>query len=386
MRGADRHRRRLLKAAIASALASAGLAGCVVAPYGPYYRPSTAHPAATYKGAWCQGMAGPKSVVELPLATDVVLTARAQRNYTERDRPELPLRIEFTVPPNQPARFAGATLRVVDAESGKALGQTPEVLVYRHATLQADAWIDPARIRPSGAAGTAAKADAPHGSASLRVSLEPGFTPDRLQLEGLVITRDDGAVRMPSVTMGRPASKSSVRDYRSPALHARLEQEAATCRRESPQLACDNIIEHSTVSFAVAEPAAQWSGRWFVFGDDARARVEGGIGFALRTPGRWRVASNAVTVRNAEGTVRTADFPQLRLAFNDRVALDTPLFAGAVDGTGDARVAIEVLLPGTAPDFEVVLPDLLLGAQRVAIPPIRFDRRTFDGGIEPFNC
>ena len=384
MGAADRHRRCLLKAAIA--LAAAGSAGCVVAPYGPYYRPSTEHPAATYKGAWCQGVAGPKAVVELPLAPGVTLTARAQRGYAERDRPELPLRIEFTVPPHQPARFAGATLGVVGARSGKALGQAPEVTVYRYATLPADAWIDPARIRPSGAAGTALKADAPHGSASLRVSLEPGFTPDRLQLDSIVITRDVGAIRMPSVAMSRPASKSSVRDYRSPALHAHLEQQAATCRRETPQLACDNIVEHSTVSFMIAEPAAHWSGRWFVFGDGARARVEGGIDFAPRAPGRWRVASNAVTVRDADGTARTAGFSQLRLAFNDRIALDTPLFAGPVDGTGDARVAIEVPLPDGAPDFDVVLPDLLLGTQRVAIPPIRFERRTFDGGIEPFNC
>ncbi|HET9024658.1 MAG TPA: hypothetical protein VFN64_08800, partial [Burkholderiaceae bacterium] len=351
MRAADLHRRRLLKAAIA--LASAGLAGCVVAPYGPYYRPSTAHPLATYKGAWCQGMAGPQAVVELPLAPGVALTARTQRNYPERNRPELPLRIEFTLPPNQPARFASATLWVVDARSGSALGQASEITVYRYATLPADAWIDPARVRPSGAAGTASRADAPHGSASLRVSLEPGFTPDLLQLEGLVITREDGAMRMPSVTMSRPASKFSVRDYRSPALHARLEQEAATCRRETPQRACDNIVEHSTVSFAVAEPAAHWSGRWFVFGDGARARVEGGIDFAARAAGRWRMASNAVTVRDANGSARTAEFSQLRLALNDRVALDTPLFAGAVDGTGDARVAIEVLLPDAAPDFDV---------------------------------
>jgi hypothetical protein len=331
-------------------------------------------------------VAGPKAVVELPLAPGVALTARAQRSYPERERPELPLRIEFILPPNQPARFASATLRVVDARSGKALGQAPEVTVYRYATLPADVWIDPVRIRPSGAAGTPLKADVPHGNAGLRVSFEPGFTPDRLQLDGLVITRDDGALRMPSVAMSRPASKFSVRDYRSPALQERLEQEAATCRRETPQSACDNIVEHSTVSFALAEPAAAWSGRWFVFGDGARARVEGSIDFAPRAPVRWRVASNAVTVRDADGTARTAEFSQLRLAFNDRVALDTPLFTGAVDGTGDARVTIEVLLPGAVPDFDVVLPDLLLGAQRVAIPPIRFERRTFDGGIEPFNC
>ena len=37
-------------------------------------------------------------------------------------------------------------------------------------------------------------------------------------------------------------------------------------------------------------------------------------------------------------------------------------------------------------DEIALLPDLLLGVQRVALPPIRLDRRTFDGGLEPFNC
>jgi hypothetical protein len=32
------------------------------------------------------------------------------------------------------------------------------------------------------------------------------------------------------------------------------------------------------------------------------------------------------------------------------------------------------------------LPDVQLGARRLPIAPIRFERRAFDGGIEPFNC
>ncbi|MGZ9032436.1 MAG: hypothetical protein ACXW2G_13755, partial [Burkholderiaceae bacterium] len=99
-------------AALATAMAMLG--GCVVTPYGPYYRPSAEHAAATVKGAWCQGVAGPKTTLELPLAPGVDLTARAQRGYVERDRPELPLRIEITLPAAQPARFASAALRVVE--------------------------------------------------------------------------------------------------------------------------------------------------------------------------------------------------------------------------------------------------------------------------------
>jgi hypothetical protein len=217
--------------------------------------------------------------------------------------------------------------------------------------------------------------------------MEPGFAPARVQLDGLTIVLDGGSIRMPAVTLGRPASRSSARDYRSAALHVQLQEKAARCKRDTPKLACDNIVEHSSFSFIESQPAALWSGRWYVFGDGPRAQLDGELSFALRHAGRWRVESNAVTVREADAVEsRTARFAQINLALNDRIALDTPLFAGPVDGTGNARVSIEVLLPGAPPDFEVALPELQLGARRVVIPPIRFDRRTFDGGFEPFNC
>lgn len=384
MRPANRTRRRLLKGA--AAVPAAALGGCVATPYGPYYRPSSGHPDAALKGAWCNGVAGPKTVIELALAPDVLLTARAERAYPERHRPDLPLRLTLTLPPARPARFAGARLKVAELGSGKALGGEPEVVVFRYAMLPTDAWIDPARVRPSGTAGAPLKADERHGSASLRVSLEPGFTPDRLRLDGLAIARESGSITMPAVTLSRPASGSSPRDYRSAELHSTLQAEAAACRRETPKLACDNIVEHSSLSFSTEGPDAHWAGRWYVFGDGPRARIEGEVNFALRAPGPWRVASDTLTVRDAAGNGRTARFSRIHLALNDRISLDTPLFAGPVDGTGSARVSIEVRLPDGPPDFEVMLPDLQLGAQRVTIPPIRFDRRAFDGGIEPFNC
>ena len=51
---------------------AASLAGCVVAPHGTYYRPSSPDPSATFKGAWCRGQAGPTEVqIESRLAGDV---------------------------------------------------------------------------------------------------------------------------------------------------------------------------------------------------------------------------------------------------------------------------------------------------------------------------
>jgi hypothetical protein len=164
-------RRRLLKGA--TALPVATLGGCVVAPYGPYYRPTAEHPGATYKGAWCNGVAGPKAVIELPLAPGVLLSARAQREYAERERAELPLRVTLDVPPASPVRFAGRELRVVEQGSGRTIGGATRMRAFRYATLSPDSWIDPIRVRPGGAEGTPLDDQAPYGNATVRVSLEP---------------------------------------------------------------------------------------------------------------------------------------------------------------------------------------------------------------------
>lgn len=377
-------RRRLLKGALA--FGGTALAGCVVAPYGPYYRPSTAAAGARYRGAWCQGRAGPVAVVELPIAPGVTMTARAQRDFLERDRPELPLRLALTVPAGLPLRFADARLPVVETGSGRTIPADVRVHVYRHARLEPGDWIDLPRIRPGGLAGAPQKSEAPHGSARLQASFERGFTPERLLFDGIAFEHADGPMKLPALRLARPASKASPRDYRSAELHAELVAESAACRRDTPRLACDNIVEHSSVSFRVQQPAARFSGRWFVFGDGADAHIEAEVRVEPHTPGRWRVASPDVRVRDEAGSGRTARIDRVHVATNDRVALDTALFAGRVDGSGDARMTIEVPLPGAVPDFEVALPDLLLGAERIRIAPLRFERRVFDGGIEPFNC
>jgi hypothetical protein len=377
-------RRRMLKGV--AALPAAALGGCVVTPYGPYYRPSADHPAAAYKGAWCNGVAGPKSVIEIPLAPGVLLTARAQREYVERDRAELPLRLTLTLLPTAPARFAGSELRVVEQGSGRTLAGTPKIRAFRYATLDADPWIDPARVRPSGAIGTPLDSTAPHGTASVRVTL-PGFAPERIAVDGLVVQRDGATVALPLLEMRRPASRGSPRDYRSATLDARLRERVAACKRDTPQRACDNIADYSRFSFEEATPAVGWKGRFYVFDACAGAQLEGDIEASLRTAGRWRLASGMLTVRDLDaGISRSALADKIHLALNDWIALDTPLFAGPVDGSGEARLSIELLLPGSAPDFDLVLPALLLGGQRIDVPRIRFDRRTFDGGVEPFNC
>ena len=376
-------RRRLLQAALAVPTTML-LAGCVGTPYGPYHRPSAPHPGVRYKGAWCNGVAGPPAVIELPLAPGVLLTAVAQREYLERNKPELPLRINLTLPA-APTRFADGQLQVT--AGGKAIGNAPQVNVSRYAALPIDGWIDPARVRPSGVPAAGAPHVGPNGEATLELTTGTGFEPDRIVLDGLVIEQGGRRIAMPPVEMTRPASTRNVSDYTSAAMQARLQARAADCRRDTPQRNCQNIVDFASKSFELDEPDAQFSGRWYRFDGRADRPINGNIEIRLKRPERWRLVTSALTVTDADsGTRRAPEIRRLAFASNDRVPLDAPLFAGPVDGSAEARMSIEMMLPGGTGDFELRLPALLMGAQRIDVPAIRFERRLLDGGVEPFNC
>ncbi len=63
-----------VRKALATLAASLALAACVPFPYGPYWRPEA--DGGRYSRAWCGGMEGPYTTVELDLASDVTATVR----------------------------------------------------------------------------------------------------------------------------------------------------------------------------------------------------------------------------------------------------------------------------------------------------------------------
>lgn len=376
-------RRRLLQAALALP-ASAMLGGCVATPYGPYHRPSVAHPAARFKGAWCNGVAGPPAAIELPIAPDALLTAVAQREHSERNRPELPLRISLRLP-SLPARFADASMQIT--AGGAPIGGAPQVNVFRYVRLPADGWIDLPRLRPSGAVAAGLDPAVPYGKASLELTTGAGFVPDRILIDGLAIEQAGRRIPMPAVEIARPSSARNSSDYISAAMLSRLQERAATCRRDTPKLACDNIVDYASHSFELDTPDAHFRGRWYRFDGRSDRPINGSVEIALRWPERWRLLTGGFVVTDvATRERRTPEVSQFALALNDRVPLDTPLFAGPVDGAAEAQMKIEVMLPGDVGDFEVRLPALLLGPARVEVPILRFEKRYFDGGFEPLNC
>jgi hypothetical protein len=375
-------RRRLLFGAISLPLAAA-LSGCVVAPYGTYYRPSNPDPSATFKGAWCQGRAGPTTTIELALGDGLLLTARA-----ERDRSELPLRLVLEVPAQLPVRFTADRLRIVETASGRPIDAPMTVRAVGRATLPPTATVVPRQLRPAGGAVLALDPQAPHGQAFLRADGPAGFAPDAFTLAGPLVVLDTVSVPFAPVTLRWPAGARSPSEYRSDAEQAWLAARAESCRRETPQRACQNLIDFGLGrSFTDEAGPVHWQGRWWRFPRRDSVVLGGELNLAVQSEAPWRFAEPAIRLRDeAAGIEHTLRFERIALVFRDGIALDAPLHADRAAGAGATDLHIEVLLPGGVPDFEVRLPALRVGAATREVEPIRFERRNFDGGIEPFNC
>lgn len=378
-------RRQLMLGALALPFAPV-LTGCIVAPYGTYYRPESAEPGASYKRAWCQGQAGPTTRIELKLEGGATLSARAERDYPERNRPELPLRLSLTLPGSLSARFEAERVQIV-ATRGATIDAPVTVRAAGGVTLPADAWVDAAVLRPAGRV-VAGAAEHPYGRAWIRLAGPAGFTPEVVAVGGPSVEVEGKAIAFPPLELRRPASTGNPNEYRSAAEQASLEARAAACRRDTPQRACQNLIDMGVSrSFHFDSGPLQWQGRWFrASWRSGEPWLDGEMWLALREPRRWRFGSNRIELRDAAGTAQTLTFAQFELRFNDRIALDAPLHERPVERRADTQLQVEALLPGDVGDFEVRLPPLRIGERRVVIAPIRFDKRSFDGGVEPFNC
>ena len=352
--------------------ASLPLAGCVVAPYGPYYRPATAQPGAQERRAWCQGAAGPVTGVDMDLGGGVRLRASTDRLQVAG----WPLRIEITLPRQTALRFT-EPVRLVSG--GKTLETPLAAVALRTVAVDPTAWSEPQSLRP-GLPGTG---DAPHGELKVRTQPLAIPAPARMVVEGLALVRDGNATMLPAATLERVNSRAQPYAYRSAQEEAALQARVAACRRDTPRLACQNIIDFAGASHSAGAPGVRWSWRWWVAPHAGAPTVDGELTLAVLEPGRWRL--DASRLQLVEGDSRASHPVRLApgvLSFSDRLDLQQ----GVAAGSADTRVLLEAVLPQGLPDFEVRLPPLLRNGERMVIAPLHFERRSFDGGVEPFNC
>lgn len=366
-------RRALLRAAGLLPLVSLG--GCVVAPYGTYHRPSSALAGAQLGKAWCQGQSGPETRLQADLQ-GVRLSVRTERQ-PRSGPPGVLLFAELTLPPGQLLHWQGQPRVQVD---GRPLSVTPEVSARRSQLLAAGQWVDLVALRP----GTAAiDPQAPYGTLYVRPAPIAG-QPQRVVVEGLAVERAGARWALPATSLARPASRTLPDVYRSEAEQAAVLARSDACRRDTPQQACDNIVEFSSDSHRGQDAALRWRGRWYGLRRSGGPRqFEGEMFLQPLRAGRLRVVDEGWQVRSEEGgAVQPLRSAQTRLSFDDRLDAGQVVPAAGVE----TRILVQALLPEDVPTFEFLLPTFATGGRRVEPPPIRFERRRFDGGLEPFNC
>jgi hypothetical protein len=386
-------RRHLLQ--LAAAVPLAALGGCVVTPYGPYFRPSTTHPRAAFQGAWCHGAAGPLTRVELTLADAVRLSAEAHRPSWQRDRSVVPLQVALTVPPAWRTRFTAPLPRLVALGDGREIAARFEVRASRLARVAAAGWLSAPVMRPAGAGAQPVPDAPPFGTLTFDVTGPPDWAPERVVLDGIALERDDGTLRMPAIELQRHSNRTATAEYRSEAHQARLRARAEACQRDTPQRACGNIVEFANEGFIVDGPPARWKGRlMLVQARDRVQRLRGEVSVELPDAQRFRLAGpSRLRMRDLAGAgAHESVIATAQYAVQDRLAFDAPVNHWQVDsrythfGSGDSTVHLQANLPADTGNFELRLPALEVQGLPETIAPIRFERRLLDGGVEPFNC
>lgn len=348
------------------------LAGCLPAPYGTYYRPSLDVPGATAVRQSCGGQAGPPSRLRAPLAPSVRLDLSAASALSSPPT----LGLDFTLSPGATLRFASA-----QATLDGATPVAPRLSVSARTVVAADAVVDLAALSP---------VEPARATGFLGTGLWPrvaGWAPPRMTLQWPAVRWSDGRVTRfePVALTGR--ERRGWIEYRSAAESAAQAADHARCQRETPQRRCENILQSYENGFTQSVDGLTLKGRLFVT-DPAKPELTAFVSLDLPLRGPWRWEAPHAVLSDDSGRRVTAPLERSTVHVGGRdVALDT-----AVSAPWGAAAPVSVwvvvpLAPPAADRYRVTLPPVVIdgGAPRV-LPPIELERRSLDGGIEPFNC
>ncbi len=363
----------------------AGLAGCLPAPYGPYYQPTYANPEAQVVKAYCGGKAGPPTGLSTPLAPGV----RLQINASDAARLPPMLGLQFRLDPGALVQFQANTLAVGD---GTAEVRMPGSLrVSSQARVPADQPIDMVALGPIDPSAWRSTPGLAAPQAVVGTGFAggvPGTRPDWLVLQWPAIRWADGSMTtFEPVRLEAQLSRSGWLEYRSAQESAGLKDRYAQCIKDTPQRNCMNILQSYENGFTLRAGTATLTGRLLIT-DPAKPRLDTYIRLELSGTQAWRWAqAHALMTDGSSGAVTQQPLGVSAVTvFHPSLPLTTPL-RGPVAATGDAAAYLEVpLQPAAAQHYRIQLPPLDVNGQRVQPLPIELQRRVLDGGIEPFNC
>ncbi len=360
------------------------LAGCLPAPYGTYFRPSATAPFDLHREA-CGGQAGPPTRLAMQLPSGIAIEASAQRDHVLGDASGIPLRLRLTLPRQRRVRFLGDRPTLLEQRSGRELALPVSVELLGTATVNLGDSVDVAALHPAG--GPLPGAAAPYGSATLLLDGPLGSAPPEMAVQLPPLWLGGERLLLPPVTLQR-APGTDFSTYRSTALLQQLQARADACRRDTPQRDCAAIVRHAELSFDERIGTARWLGEWrYTTLRNPRPL----LGMLRLEPGDarpWRLDRDAAVGLHdlASGERHLLPLGTISVAYRGALPLSTPLHGRPAPAGADTHLDLGARLPGDVPSFELRLPPVQVDGETVALPAIQFERRSFDGAFQPFNC
>ena len=363
------------------------LAGCLPAPYGTYFRPSSSAPFHVRREA-CGGQAGPPTRLSMQLPSGIAIEASAQRDHVLGDASGIPLRLRLTLPRQRRVRFLGDRPTLLEQRGGRELALPVSVELLGTASVAIGDSVDVAALHPAG--GPLPGAAAPYGSATLRLDGPLGEAPPDMAVQLPALWLGDERLVMPAVTLRRPPSPDFT-TYRSAALVQRLQVRVDACRRDTPQRDCAAILRHAELSFDETVGTARWLGEWrYTTLRNARP-LRGLLRLEPGDARPWRLDRDAAVglhdlANGQRHVLPLSSAGSIDIAYRGAMALSTPLHPRPAPAGADTHIDIGARMPGDVPSFEVRFPPVQVDGETVTLPAIQFERRSFDGAFQPFNC
>ncbi len=357
------------------------ISGCLPAPMGTYYLPSYADPSAQTSRAYCGGQVGPTTGLQASLAPGVELKVDARKATSSPPR----VGLTFILKP-------GVTLRFLDDAAQVSAGDAPTrqalpLRVVQQISIPADQTVDLSGMPPLAKSGPRSTLE-PAARISTGWHQSPvGERPGRLILRWPDLQWADGRTTAFADIELEPGKRLGWTVYRSAQELARMKAAHAQCIKNTPKLACGNILDGYENGFTVQADGATLTGRLLVT-DMTRPRLDAYISIALSSAKPWRWAEpSAMLVDASSGTTTQQALDTMHVGLNSAgLPLSTAVFASVAASATTSASLVASLAPSGAGRYRVQLPALEVDGRRVDPRPIELERRLTDVGILPFNC
>lgn len=370
------------------------LTGCLPAPYGVYYRPAYPDASAQLSGAWCQGQAGPPARLTIQGPDGLALTLAAEQDAADTPLAARVLRVNVSLPQGSRFQFLSNSLELDEAAAGRPLRVEALLNVFAVRDSTAGDWIDLATQGPTDLAAARQSLVAFPGQSLATVSVlqgeHPGFAPARLDMAWprilLASSPGESPTTGPIQLQAQPPEKAYMNTvYRTRAQLQALDLRVQTCKAQTPERRCDQIPLGEPTSFREGVGEFGFSGRVWSTSHNALTALRYDLELNTRYPGSWRLAGDPFHwIDPTTGTTRTSVIGPMRVYWRYTVPLATPLRASPEKPTS-FRIEIRLQAP-EQPRYVLRLPPYLMNGVRHQFKPVELERRSFDGGLQPFNC